>query len=306
MMEQDLNKISSLTDEAKALMRKMEEIEAIDVEAGLERTLDKIHARRRWNWTNKLTGWAAILALPLLLSTLTLGYLLYQSNKEKLRYTEIAVARGSIIRHELPDGTLVWLNSGSKLDYPVTFRSDKREVFLSGEGYFEVTANAEYPFYVHTPEGLSTYVYGTKFNVNAYPENSYIETVLEEGKVQVQLPLQDTPITLLPQEGIFYDKSSQSYVKTGIHSDEYTAWKDGKLIFRNTKIQDVVRRLSRHFNTEIELNDHSGKDYKYRATFTTETLPQILDYLSQSTKLIWKEVPLSSESTRKKIIIDIY
>lgn len=303
-MEQDLDKISSLTNEAQSLMKKIEEIESIDVEAGLDRTLCKLRTREKWHWMSKVTQWAAILTIPLLVSTLIMGYLLYQSSEMQDRYTQVSVACGSVVRHELPDGTVVWLNSGSKLSYPVTFRSDKREVTLEGEGYFEVTANKEYPFYVHTSEGFSTHVYGTKFNVNAYSESPYIETVLEEGKVQVQLPSQDSIVALLPQEGIFYDKISHSYVKTRIDSEEYTAWKDGKLIFRNTEIRDVIRRLSRHFNTDIVLNDHSGKNYKYRATFTRETLSQILDYLSQSTKMIWRED--SSDRTKKKIIIDLY
>lgn len=303
-MDQDVNRISSLTDEAKSLMKKVEAIEAVDVEAGLDRTLHKIKTRRKWYRMSRVTSWAAIFAIPLFISTLIMGYLLYQTSAIHERYTQVSVARGTIVRHELPDGTIVWLNSGSKLNYPVVFREGKREVTLEGEGYFEVTANKEYPFYVHTPEGLSTHVYGTKFNVNAYSENPYIETVLEEGKVQVQLPLKDSIVSLLPQEGIFYDKVSHSYVKTRIDSEEYTAWKDGKLIFRNTEIRDVVRRLSRYFNTDIVLNDHSGKNYKYRATFTKETLPQILDYLSQSTKMIWREE--ASGSVKKKIIIDLY
>src|SRR5699024_8332285 len=103
------------------------------------------------------------------------------------KYAEIA-ATGAVIRYELPDHSVVWLNSGSTLRYPTVFKKENRNVMLKGEAYFEVQADKERPFYVNTPAGLSVYVYGTKFNVNAYEDDNSIETVLEKGKVNVVSP----------------------------------------------------------------------------------------------------------------------
>ena len=80
-----------------------------------------------------------------------------------------------MIRYELPDHSVVWLNAGSTLRYPTVFREENRNVTLKGEAYFEVQADHKRPFYVNTPSGLSVYVYGTKFNVAAYEDDSNIE-----------------------------------------------------------------------------------------------------------------------------------
>lgn len=88
------------------------------------------------------------------------------------------------------------------------------------------------------------------------------------------------------------------------------AWKDGKLIFRNASLEEILKRLERHFNVEIQFNNRSGKEYKYRATFRTETLSQILDYLARSADLKWKieEPQQQADDTlsKTKIRVDLY
>ena len=100
-------------------------------------------------------------------------------------------------------------------------------------------------------------------------------------------------------------------MKSKVDVSEKTAWKDAKQIFRNTSLDELLKRLSRHFNVDIALNNRSGKQYRYRATFRDETLSQILDYLSKSAMIKWKteeESVLQSDGTfvRKKIIVDLY
>ena len=88
------------------------------------------------------------------------------------------------------------------------------------------------------------------------------------------------------------------------------AWKDGKLIFRNASLEEILKRLERHFNVEIQFNNISGKEYKYRATFRNETLPQILDYLAKSAALKWRteEAVQQADDTlsKTKIRVDLY
>lgn len=300
----------SLLRKAHALGNDIKEMESIDVTRAYQRTQKILKANRKKQMYNQLMRYAAFLAVPLLLTSLVLGHLYFQKPELAEKYAEVTAATGSVIRYELPDHSVVWLNSGSTLRYPTVFRSDNRNVELNGEAYFEVEADNERPFYVNTRHGLTVYVYGTRFNVTAYEDDSNIETVLEKGKVNVISPDRKTIIQLAPGEQLLYNKQSQKLIKNKVDIYEKVAWKDGKLIFRNASLDDIFKRLSRHFNVDIQFNNKSGKEYKYRATFRNETLPQILDYLARSAALKWKTEEAVQQAddtfTKKKIIVDLY
>lgn len=300
----------SLLRKAHALGNDIKEMESIDVARAYQRTQKILKANRKKQMYNQMMRYAAFLAVPLLLTSLVLGYLYFQKPEPAEKYAEVTAATGSVIRYELPDHSVVWLNSGSTLRYPTVFRSDNRNVELNGEAYFEVEADNERPFYVNTRQGLTVYVYGTRFNVTAYEDDSNIETVLEKGKVNVISPDRKTIMQLAPGEQLLYNKQSQKLIKNKVDIYEKVAWKDGKLIFRNASLDDIFKRLSRHFNVDIQFNNKSGKEYKYRATFRNETLPQILDYLARSAALKWKTEEAVQQAddtfTKKKIIVDLY
>lgn len=300
----------SLLRKAHALGNDIKEMESIDVARAYQRTQKILIANRKKQMYNQLMRYAAFLVVPLLLTSLVLGYLYFQKPELAEKYAEVTAATGSVIRYELPDHSVVWLNSGSTLRYPTVFRSDNRNVELNGEAYFEVEADNERPFYVNTRHGLTVYVYGTRFNVTAYEDDSNIETVLEKGKVNVISPDRKTIMQLAPSEQLLYNKQSQKLIKNKVDIYEKVAWKDGKLIFRNASLDDIFKRLSRHFNVDIQFNNKSGKEYKYRATFRNETLPQILDYLARSAALKWKTEEAVQQAddtfTKKKIIVDLY
>lgn len=285
-------------------------MEATDVIGGYQRIQKKIKKNRMKCFRMQIMHYAAMLTLPLLIISLLLGYLYWQPlTDDDIRYTEVNTPAGTVIRYELPDHSIVWLNSGSRLRYSNSFKNDKREVELSGEAYFAVQANPESPFYVHTKSGMSVYVYGTRFNVNAYSDENWIETTLEEGQVNVIVPDRQALVKLEPGERLLYDKTTHQLQKSKADIDENTAWKDGKLIFRNTSLTDVLKRLSRHFNVDIELQNKSGKEYRYRATFKDDTLLQILDYLSRTADMRWEQVDSVQQKddtlTKKKIIVII-
>ena len=248
----------SLLRKAQALGDDIKEMESIDVLGAYYQAQTKIKTNRRKNMYNQLMRYAAFLTIPLFLSSLVLGYLYFSGTETDEKYAEVVTATGSVIRYELPDHSVVWLNAGSTLRYPTTFKKDNRLVELKGEAYFEVQADKDRPFYVNTPNGLSIYVYGTKFNVAAYEDDNYIETVLEKGKVNVITPDQET-IVLAPGEQLLYDKQSQKTKKNKVDVYGKIAWKDGKLIFRNASLEEILKRLERHFNVEIQFNNRSGK-----------------------------------------------
>lgn len=301
---------ASLLRLANALKDDIEEMESIDVSDAYGKARQKIRQNKRKQFYSHLVRYAAFLTLPLFLLSSVLGFLYFRKPAVmEEHYAQVTAAAGSVIRYELPDGSVAWLNAGTTLRYPTVFKKEKRNVELKGEAYFEVEADAKRPFFVNTSNGLSVYVYGTKFNVAAYEDDVNIETVLEKGKVNVITP-ELKEIVLTPGEQLCYNRESKEFIKTEVDVYEKTAWKDGKLIFRNASLETIFKRLSRHYNVDIQFNNISGKEYKYRATFRNETLSQILDYLAKSAVLKWRveEAVLQADETysKQKIIVDLY
>lgn len=284
-METNENK-NSQESIVRSIMDDIREMESIDIEDRYGQTVHKIKTNNRLSIASRWMKYAAILTLPLLLASTALGYLYYNVISQPTQYAEIKAAAGSVVQFELPDHSVVWLNSNSKLRYPTSFKGDKREVSLEGEGYFQVKADKKHPFYVNTPNNFKVYVYGTHFEVNAYNDNQTIETILEEGKVNVITP-DNRKVEILPGEELTYDKRTSKMFKKNVDVYEQTGWVYGKLIFRDAPLEEVLSRLSRHFNVKMHFKNLSGHTYHFHATFTDETLPQILDYLSESANIKW-------------------
>lgn len=302
-------KIGRLLRKAQVLTDDIREMESVDVEKAFERMRKKAKVGQRKQQIEQLMRYAAMLALPLLLTTLTFGYLYFHQPEVPVQYAEVTASAGSVIRYELPDRSVVWLNAGTTLRYPTTFRAESRDVELNGEAFFEVTADKEHPFCVATPDGPTVYVHGTRFNVSAYADDASVCTVLERGKVNVQMSAQES-VALHPGEQLVYEKADGRWTKNEVDVYEKIAWKDGKLIFRNATLEEVFKRLSRHFNVEIDFRNRQNKESRYRATFRQETLPLILDYLSKSGNLKWHvEESVQQEDgtlSKTKYIVDLY
>lgn len=180
--------VSRQVEEIKALSEDILEYRSIDVQKAwlrMERRVGRQAVRRTLSLL--FTRAAVILVLPLLFSSLLFSYLYYATRYDEksqpVVYAEVNSLPGTITRFVLPDQSVVWLNSGSKLTYPSVFEEKERKVLLSGEGYFEVEADPEHPFCVSTSEGLRVVAYGTKFNVNAYADEPFIEAVLEKERL---------------------------------------------------------------------------------------------------------------------------
>ena len=235
-----------------------------------------------------ITRVAAILLLPVLC------LLLYTNLSESDRYAanikdmEVEAPSGSRMRIELGDGTKVWLNHGSKLKYPYCFEGDNRKVFLTGEAYFEVAHNAKVPFIVGTNR-LDVKATGTAFNVSAYPDDDYVETTLVEGKVILYERKGNSEIKALkPGESLKFDAQKNRYsLETG-NILKYTAWKEGLLVFKNDNVEDIAKKLSRWYNIDVEITSQKIKEYPFTATFSDETLPQVLELLSLATPVSYQ------------------
>lgn len=171
-------------------------------------------------------------------------------------YNTIRTPRGGQYEIMLPDGTRAWLNSASTLRFPTSFTSPRREVTLTGQGYFEVAKNKEHPFIVHT-NVTDINVLGTSFDVMAYEDEPETNTTLIEGAVTVRHKSSEQ--TLKPGEQAHLDLTSQSMNIRRPDVDEVIAWKNGKFQFGKSDIKTIMRQIARWYDVEIEYNgDLSG------------------------------------------------
>lgn len=162
----------------------MDTLKRTDARAALKEVRGRIRRERQLQWGRWAQRAAAILAIPLLLSTL---YLYYNADRQdEMSFIEVRTNPGMITTIVLPDSSRVWLNSESYLKYPVRFAKNERNVILQGEGYFSVRKNVDSRFTVQTPHHTQIQVLGTEFNVEAYEKEDEVNTTLVSGKVQFQ------------------------------------------------------------------------------------------------------------------------
>lgn len=261
----------------------------------LKPILDKIHHRIHLKETNKVihpSWWqifqriAAILIFPLVLSFF--AYIYFQNKSlSTTAFAEIECPMGVRTKFQLPDGTTGYLNSGSRLKYPVQFIGE-RKVELSGEAFFNVVRNAEIPFHVNT-RNLDIKVLGTTFNVIAYEDEQIEEIVLQTGEVDISSRSGNQLTILSYNQRMTLDIEKRTFRKERVLASQYTTWKDGKLVFRNENMQQVARRLSRWYNAEVIVDDRMLENYTFHATFMEEPLDEVLKLLSITTPLSYKE-----------------
>jgi len=246
---------------------------------------------------------AAILVIPLFLA---LGFLYFQFNQylfQKNVFVDVVSPAGSRTSLNLPDGSMVWLNGDSHIRYPAVF-GENREVKIEGEAFFKVKSDKKHPFLV-VAKDIIVRATGTAFNVSAYPDDDAVETTLVEGKVILYERKSNSEIkALTPGECLKFDAQKNSYsIETG-NTLKYTAWKDGLLVFKNDHVEDIAKKLARWFNIDVEIANEKIKQYPFTATFTDETLPQVLELLSLATPVSYqltlsKKLPDGSFSKQK-------
>lgn len=178
------------------------------------------------------------------------------SEISELVYNELEIPFGKIFEVELSDGTLVHLNSGTKIKYPVKFlNTGKREVFIEGEAYFKVAKDKNHPFVVHSDQ-VDVEVLGTEFNFSSYKEDTEIKTVLVEGSVSMSNSLRpEDQLVLVPGTKGAWNRVSHHTHEEKVDVDLYTGWIKGELVFRDISFLDMAKKLERSYNVVIENNN---------------------------------------------------
>ncbi|WP_366182430.1 FecR domain-containing protein [Flavobacterium ovatum] len=211
---------------------------------------------------------------------------------DKLVYNTLKVPYGKKFEITLSDGTLVYLNSGSSFRFPINFiKGASRKVFLEGEGFFEVTKDKKHPFIVSTvPVNIT--VLGTKFNISAYPEDLWVNTVLVEGAVQLysndKINKHHKNIRLHPGDLASWSINSSKSNLRQVDTDIYTSWIDGRIVFKNQKFVNIIKKLERHYDVKINNNYKELNSELFTATFDVENIEEALNSFAENIPFIFK------------------
>lgn len=260
--------------------------------------------RRKISFPQLFSRVAAILFLPLLIASTFL--FLKQDKSDNIVYMEVIAPYGTHSFLELPDGSKVSINAGSKLKYPVPFQKGNRDVYLDGEAYFEVVSDQHNPFTVHT-EKIEVQATGTIFQVEDYKSDTIAAVTMVEGRVQATIENYPS-VTMKEKERIVYSKTTNTYEQKVIDPYKWYAWKDGALVFRDDPLEYVFKRISQTFNVEIAIKDERLSKQLYKATFRQESLEEILRLLELSAAIRYKEVDRTSldNEYQSRRLIEVY
>ena len=178
---------------------------------------------------------------------------------DKVEYHRIIVPRGGEYNLKLADGTSVWMFADSEIRFPTCFRGNKREVYLSGEAYFEVHHDPSRPFYVKTTS-LDVKVLGTSFNVKAYDDMDAVETSLVEGVISVK------DNVLRPNMQAVFDKNTGNFSYRKINGDNYRLRKERIFVFENQRLDDILQEMARWYDFDIfyQNPDMAGKQFGFK------------------------------------------
>ena len=235
------------------------------------------YAKTIFTWWSKV---AAVLLIPLVGLGLVYFYVHSQTTPEP-QVVQYMVANGEKSKVILADGTNVWLNSGSKLDYIIDNTSKVRKVHLSGEAFFDVTKNNAKPFLVETKD-YTVKVYGTKFNVNSYELDKTSETILEEGAVSILFKNKEE-IKIHPGQRFLLNENKR-YRISQVDTELYSCWKNSVLRIDNERLEDLLVRLERWYGVKMTVNDFEQvKNLKYTLTIKTESLREMLELMKYVT-----------------------
>ena len=202
---------------------------------------------------------------------------------EKLSFHTLKVPYGKRFNIIFSDGSRVFLNSGSKIKYPVKFLSNqKREVFLEGEAFFDVTENKSDLFIVNS-NGINVEVYGTTFNVRNYPEDNNSDIVLVNGSIGITNSQNNNVTKLTPGYKGSVNKESLLIEKSKINTKIYTSWIDGEFIFRNESFSQILKKLERLYNVTIIDNRKNDSKELFNASIDVENekIEEVLNYFNK-------------------------
>ena len=267
-----------------SLNKKREHVFAADVLPGKNKAILTLANGKKISLSDAMNGDIAKEAGFSITKT-TDGQLVYNmaesKNIEDTRLNTISTPNGGEWQIRLPDGSTVWLNAASSIQYSLNIGAAKQRIVkLDGEAYFEVAKNAAHPFIVETDK-QSVQVLGTHFNINSYHDEIVTKTTLLEGSVRVSHGNTNQSEILKPGEQSIVSVSGIDVKDVDV--DEAIAWKNGYFMFNNEKQESILRKVARWYNVEIEYADPAAKDVMYYGTVSRfEKISKILTKFEQT------------------------
>jgi transmembrane sensor len=237
--------------------------------------------------TFSLSVFYKLAAAAIVIIMIGIGVFVYQSYRTPAQIAMIDKYNGTGTRSmiTLPDGTRVWLNAESKISYPEIFEGDKRDVHLSGEAFFNVSHDAEKPFYIHLNKAAIR-VIGTSFNVKAYSNDEIIQTSVVSGKVAFLSKPGDTKtsdsVFLLKNNKVTYSLATGDMRTETTNTLDDREWINGKLIYKSETLESITRQLARNFGKKVTINDPKVGQYRFTGTFDESSLDEIMRYLAMT------------------------
>ena len=234
-------------------------------------------------------------AIILLLCGVSSLFFLWQSERSASEMVEeykeyvVEVPDGAKSKITFLDGSVVWLNAGSKVTYDSNFARESRNVGLTGEGYFEVSKNKELPFVVNTGK-LTVKVLGTKFNLKSYEEDSEVKVTLKEGAVKVGDFLTDAaPVVLKPNQRFTFKKMTQTIQ---VDASQIENWRNGAMTFDKVPLEEIAKELRRLYNIPIRIESDKLKHIVYYSDFQENvSIEKVLEILSSGNKFRYEVKP---------------
>ena len=277
---------------------------------GGEESWNRLQARlwqksyNRWQESRKINQFFRYAAI--FFFALTVGSIIwfFTSRPTQLSetFTSVVADKGQISKVELPDGSTVWLNSGSEITYSNFFATQNRNIQLFGEAFFDVIKNDELPLQVLCNK-LHVKVLGTKFNVAAYNWDESVEVVLEDGSVELLHPVsQSTIYKMNPGEKALLSAGSAGLKVSEVNTSRYTAWKEGMIHIYDQSMEELVKRLEMRYNQKFEISA-GAKDFKYTFTIKNERLDEIIQLMEKITpvKAVQKDSVILIETDEEKM-----
>lgn len=222
---------------------------------------------------------AAVAVIILLTAGATLGIWNTLENLRTETYFTLKAPYGEKSRVALADGTVVWLNAGSTLQYSNRFNDKHRKVKLNGEAYFEVAKKGGKLFTVETA-GYDVVVKGTKFDVSAYSEDTLITTTLIEGHVELQY--KNKVLDMIPGESLTLNRYAKTFSRKKVNAHQSNAWSEGNLIFDSITLKELAKKLSRQYNVDIKIQSSSLAEKTFRISLRNkETIEEVTEALQE-------------------------
>ncbi len=251
----------------------------------LEDNIQKTETKKQFLSIYQSLKYIAAVFLGVILS-FSVFYLMEKESVMISSKYKLVTERGEKSFLQLPDGSKIWMNSCSTLEYDMDYGTENRNIYLNGEAYFEVAKNQQIPFIVKTQGGIDVKALGTAFNVSAYREDAKLITTLFNGKVAVQPTLTKQQVLLEPNQVAIYYKEKNRIEVIPYDHKMYAKWREGFLSFDMMRLEDITKLLERNYNVSFKFNNQQIKKLKFSGSFrNNEDLSELLEVIRINTNI---------------------